>query len=214
MAAPPTPNEEKLPSKWAVVVAGRWNRAILTPHGIATRLFEQTPDVIEVRVPMDSVAPPAVALRQMTVIVSEDRLVIQPDENDYEQLAAAARHASQALVSLPETPCTAATFNIKVAPSEAQRTALSKLFNTHLDAQLKDAGYPIALQALQRRVEWEGGAVLVQVRNIPSNAMGVLFSFEKRSEDVAQLKDWLGTDVKRIGDVVSALMAILTRSVP
>jgi hypothetical protein len=49
------------PFDWNVVIAAYWNRAILTPNGIAKRLFK-IPEgtAMEVEVPVDLLEPPQV----------------------------------------------------------------------------------------------------------------------------------------------------------
>ena len=46
------------PGDWNVVIVGHWNRAILTPQGIATRLLQLPPETeIGIEVPMDAIGP-------------------------------------------------------------------------------------------------------------------------------------------------------------
>lgn len=45
-------------TEWSVVVVGRWNRAILTPNGIAKRVFKLAElSQMVVAVPLDGVSP-------------------------------------------------------------------------------------------------------------------------------------------------------------
>jgi hypothetical protein len=46
------------PYDWNVVVLGHWNQAILTPQGIAERLFQLPSETeIGIEVPMDAIGP-------------------------------------------------------------------------------------------------------------------------------------------------------------
>jgi hypothetical protein len=46
------------PERWSVVIIGRWNRAILTPAGIAKRVFgEPETKLMDVEVPLDGLSP-------------------------------------------------------------------------------------------------------------------------------------------------------------
>src|SRR6516165_8300462 len=67
-----------VPCEWNVVVMGRWNRAILTPQGIATRLFQLPLNTsIGVEVPMDGIGPYRVSHDRLVVMVSEAWLIVE-----------------------------------------------------------------------------------------------------------------------------------------
>ena len=107
------------PSEWNVVVLGRWNRAILTPSGIAKRLFcldEETP--VEVFVAVDALVPPQVKYGGTVVVAGEDRLIAQPETPDFSALAGAMTIARRAMEELPETPVIAAGVNVKYTSKE------------------------------------------------------------------------------------------------
>ena len=69
------------PVDWSVVVAGRWNRAILTPAGIVQRVFKESPDIpMVIEVPIDMLAPPKIGLNDVSVVADWSRLVISADK--------------------------------------------------------------------------------------------------------------------------------------
>ena len=47
------------PSEWSVIILGAWNPAILTPGGIAQRIFKGAcgEHPVDVQVPLDGLAP-------------------------------------------------------------------------------------------------------------------------------------------------------------
>src|SRR5437016_1158114 len=99
---------------WNVMVLGRWNRAILTPQGIASRLFQLPPETeIGIEVPMDAIGPFRVSHEDLTVMVGGSHLMVEARENDLPSLERALRVARRAMESLPETPVVAAGFNIR-----------------------------------------------------------------------------------------------------
>src|SRR5262245_52697535 len=72
---------------WNVVIAGYWNRAILNPDGISTRLFGNAPGTpIEVEVPLDAINPYRVTIQDVTVVAMSNRLTLEPRTSSYEQL--------------------------------------------------------------------------------------------------------------------------------
>src|SRR6266478_1019531 len=106
------------PYDWNVVVLGRWNRAILTPNGIASRLFELPPETeIGIEVPMDAIGPFLVSHGDLTVMVGGAQLMVQATENNFSSLERAMRVARRAMEKLPETPVVAAGFNIRAQGS-------------------------------------------------------------------------------------------------
>ena len=101
------------PDNWNVVVVGHWNRAILSPNGIAKRLFgleDGTP--VQVLIPLDVVGPYHVRHEKITVIPSNDRLLVQPLHSTFENLMDAMSIARRALEDLPLTPVFAAGINL------------------------------------------------------------------------------------------------------
>src|SRR5262245_15714431 len=103
------------PYDWNVVVLGRWNRAILTPQGIASRLFQLPPETeIGIEVPIDAIGPFRVSHGKLTVMVSEAQLMVEARENNFPSLERAMRVARRAMEDLPRTPVFAAGFNIRV----------------------------------------------------------------------------------------------------
>ena len=80
------------PADWSVVILGRWNRAILTPNGIAKRLFKlaEAKQVL-VAVPLDGVSPYMVRhpTQQIVAMTDEGRLLVQVVRADYKVLGEA-----------------------------------------------------------------------------------------------------------------------------
>src|SRR5437867_4460257 len=98
-----------IPADWNVIVIGRWNRAILTPQGIVTRLFQLPPETdVGIEVPMDAIGPYRVIHDGLVVMVSSSQLIVETQEHSFPSLQRAMHIASRAMTSLPETPMRAA----------------------------------------------------------------------------------------------------------
>src|SRR5689334_6777240 len=131
------------PHDWSVIVIGHWNRAILTPSGIARRLLglpEQTP--VEVEIALDAFLPYRVRHGIVTVTAGSDRLHIQPVRFNYDALAESMRVASEALRTLPETPVFAAGFNVNFK-TEDYVEALTAVTAHQLDDRFSDEHFGI-----------------------------------------------------------------------
>lgn len=105
------------PFDWNVVVVGAWNVAILTPGGVAKRLFRLPPGTpVEVQVPLDAPhAPMQVKRGGMVVAVAPSgmQLTVGPEQSAFSGLQEAAEIAARAIEDLPETPVRAAGVNIR-----------------------------------------------------------------------------------------------------
>jgi len=177
---------------WNVVVVGAWNAAILTPEGIAHRLFGLPPGTpVEVQVPLDRQAPIRVVHSNVMVVPSESGLLVVPTEPTPEALRHAVEVASRAIDSLPETPFTAAGINLRyqfdILPDE-----LVQPLTSSLDDQLGDAELKIEGRMLKRTVGWNQGVLNVEIHMNDDASGALMFNFHRQSSDILELKDWLG----------------------
>ena len=192
---------------WSVVILGRWNRAILTPFGIAQRMFQIGPDIpVEVLVAIDALAPPQVKHDRMVVIAGSDRLVIHPEDQVFPQLARAMELGRQAIESLPETPLVAAGININYACQEPLE-ALQAITRSHdWDNRLAENDFVIADRGISRTFNWIGGNINLMIGEEADASFNIRFNFERRSAVRADHQDWLARDV---GDLEQQVRRIL-----
>ena len=195
------------PTEWSVVIVGRWNRAILTPSGIAKRLFqleEGTP--LEVLVAIDAPAPPQVKYDGITVVAGDDRLLVHPETPGYPELEKAKAVASRALASLPETPISAAGVNVNYRCDEPLESLQQITRHTWCDDQLSDRRYVITRRQLTRTLKWDDAQINFSVIEQPDSTFQILFNFHHASSDVKKLADWLHTPIE---DITSHVRAVL-----
>jgi hypothetical protein len=188
------------PVDWSVVVAARWNRAILTPAGIRQRIFgisdEEFP--LEVMIPIDLLAPPQVTLNEMVVIANWNRLVVRPKKLDFESLCGAMSLALNAVNSLPETPFEAVGINIayKIDDSEPLESALK----VGVDEKFGDAQLVINGRESIRILEWRTGKINVRVSNT-EQLKSIQLNIEIKSSEIESIRKWLQlqeTDIREI----------------
>lgn len=145
------------PTDWNVVIIGAWNRAILTPSGIAKRLLGLPPNTaIEVFVPLDVYAPFKVSHDGVSVIAANDRLIVGPEKSDDTGMKKAMMVARKALESLPETPVSAAGFNFKYV-SEKPLASLAAIVGHGLDQAFSDHDLQVLARTIARSAKWKGG---------------------------------------------------------
>jgi len=188
------------------VIVARWNRAILTPSGIARRLFgldRGTP--VEVRVPVDHYGPYQIKHGGIVVIPADDRLIVQPDAATFAELERAKLVAARSINSLPETPFTAAGINIRYRAT-ASVGALLEITSQTTDSRLSDAGLSIAARSLRRAVEWKGGRINIDVESQPDSFFTIQLNFDRTSEDKDAIRSWLEVPIDEIQCITNNIM--------
>lgn len=187
------------PFDWNVVIVGYWNLAILTPAGIGHRLFgleKGTPVMVEV--PMDGLAPHRVKYDGLTVTAETGRLVLHADDPKYDLLDRAREAAVLAIQSLPETPLSAAGFNVRVRikdPSDELLTSMA----AGVDNELSDAGFEIQARSLRRRLKFHDGIMNLDMEE--DEDIRIVLNFDRQSHIKNDLIQWLQvpiTEVKRV----------------
>jgi hypothetical protein len=180
------------PIDWNIVVVGAWNVAILTPEGIARRLFRLDPDTpIEVQVAMDVGAPIRVRHDNIIVQPSPTSLVVTPQEPTPEALAISVTIAKRALDSLPETPMTAAGLNLRYQYEQCP-DALIEAGKSIIDDKLTDASFDISEKILKRKIIWDDGVLNLDIHERADASALVVFNYHKNSNVPGKLGEWLG----------------------
>ena len=189
------------PRDWNVVVVGRWNPAILTPQGIASRLFQVplgTEVVIEV--PMDAIGPFRVSIMDVTVMVSNVQLVVEAKENNFASLQRAMRIAHRAMESLPETPVFAAGYNIRCQGTGEDEQLAPLIAATQLrwDEQFERAGYPVSRRDVTWVADWQAGKISVNLsREQHDRVLRVNLNFERTGRP-EEMKAWLAHPAEEV----------------
>jgi len=198
------------PYDWNVVVLGHWNPAILTPNGIAERLY-QLPSGTEIgiEVPMDAIAPFRVSHEDLTVLVGGGRLMVEARENSFASLERAMRVAHRALVRLPETPVVAVGFNVRAQGSGEDGSLDPLIEATQLlwDDQFEHAGFPLSRRDVTWVADWPPGKISVNLsREDHDRVLRVNLNFE-RVGNLLELKDWLARPIGEVREHAHRIFA-------
>ena len=188
------------PVDWNVVVLGRWNRGILTPQGIVTRLFKQPEGTqFNVEVPVDSLGPFKVLYDDLVVIADYSRLIVEAPKNNYDNLGRAMSIAWRAMDCLPETPLQVAGYNIRYRGSGTDELASPLMIATQHDWDnlFMNAGYPISQRTISRTADWEGGRIQVSLARESGDTLSLAINFE-RGGDRASMMEWLKMEIDDI----------------
>ncbi|NOY53099.1 MAG: hypothetical protein GXP58_05690 [Deltaproteobacteria bacterium] len=180
-----------VPVDWNVVVPGAWNIAILTPEGIAKRLFQlESNKLVEIQVPLEQQAPIRVVYNDITVVPSNSRLVIAPNDPTPDGLDKAASICIQGIQSLPETPMNAAGINLRFKIDSLPEELL-ELLTMSLDEKLSDANYSIVGKVMKRSITWNEGILNIEIHQSEDISGFLLFNFHRSSTKVEELTTWL-----------------------
>lgn len=179
------------PFDWNVVVVGYWNPAILTPRGIARRLFGLEPGTpVAVEVPMDGLAPHRVRHKRLVVVAEQNRLAITPEVPSLEELQRARQIAVRAMENLPETPVTAAGYNIRLRFNEPP-SQLLEVTSSKMDGILSDANLTINGVSVRRSIIHGEGLINLEIRQEDDADLTIEFNFHRQSMDMEELVAWL-----------------------
>lgn len=193
------------PHDWDVVVLGAWNPAILTPGGVAKRLFELKDVAVQINVPVDGMAPIQILHDGLIVVPSSTSLIVSIQDPSVQAVTRAATVATRAIQSLPDTPMTAAGVNLRYRFQSAP-DQFNAWLGSELDGELSDAGFEIRKLALQRELAWAGGTLNLHVSQLGAVA-DLLFNFHRASDKPDELVAWLS----RASEMVEATLELLEK---
>lgn len=185
---------------WSVVVVGRWNPSILTPAGIAKRLFKVPEDTpLEIQLAIDVMLPPRVTHENIRVTVGSQQLIIEPLRHTFAELERARDLARNAMAELPETPTTAAGLNIKYVYKEADGylTRVLELMNCELDDKLSAEFGTTTKRSTVRSMVVGDGKLNLTVHENEQGHLLLHFNFEHASDDARKQAAWLRWPIEK-----------------
>ena len=196
------------PVDWNIVILGAWNVAILTPSGIASRLFELplgTP--IEILVDTEGRAPIRVKHANIIVESSPVRLAITPQTPNSESLGRCIAIAQKALSILPETPFSAIGLNLRFK-LDVIPDALIDAGESIIDNKLSDEGCIIQDKELKRTIEWKEGFLNLNIQENKDSSAFIGFNYHKNSNSPTELSNWLN-HYQEMNENTNKIMEIL-----
>lgn len=195
------------PKEWNVVIVGYWNLAILSPAGIAKRLFQLDDTPVEVLVPLDGMAPIQVKHESISVVPSQKQLIVTTTTHNAATFNLAKGIAATALRNLPETPVQGVGVNFRFVtePGETANELLN-LFQHESDNRLSDADFEIVSRSMGRSVRWNDGVLNVSLSEAAGEPYQLLFNFELKSTDNAALTAWVERPAEDFLGVVHSLL--------
>jgi hypothetical protein len=195
---------------WSVVIIGRWNPAILTPAGISKRVFKCPPGTqVHVDVPLDGVSPYRVKApsNDYVAMVNDQRLILELVRQNYAALERAMQAGINAITSLPETPISAAGFNLRFRATEPSE-AIKTLLTASIDNELSDLRFEIEKRSFHRTLQYEGGSInMIIEQNQAETQIG--FNFHRGSAKADDIQKWLSIPKAAILEQVNKIATTL-----
>lgn len=152
---------------------------------------------------MDGLAPYRVRHNDVTITAEVGRLIVSADAARYELLDYARKIAATAIGELPETPLTAAGYNVRMHlddPSNELLTATA----CPIDDLLSDAAFCIESRGLQRSLKIGKGVLNLSIRQ--RDDVTVECNFHRQSSDRNELIAWLEYPINEVEQVVTTVL--------
>jgi len=195
---------------WSVVLIGKWNKAILSPKGIAQHVFRLPSGTkIPINVPLDGVSAYLVRNPEETlsVHVESERLQIDVLKCTYDVLEQALKAGVNVLDALPVTPISAIGFNVNFKSAEA-RTELISAMECGIDAKVAVNGFDLIGKLSGRTLRFNEGVINLTVL-WTNEEYQVNFNFHLETSDKEKGKTWLNTPLESIKDIIRKISRLL-----
>jgi hypothetical protein len=141
-------------SSYSIVLAGKWNPAILTPAWLAANLFEGNPQV-QIEFSLNFDIPSRYKIKNVTISPSVDRVILLSNDNSDESLTLLESVAIKLCATLGHTPLVAVGVNFGFIEKE-NKDLLLPLMNFSDSNDITDSGWSISNQSIKRSLS-KGG---------------------------------------------------------
>lgn len=198
------------PDNWNIVVAGEWNRAIITPAWTAKTVFGlESGSTIEALVPLDGFAPYQLRHNGITLIPARGQLLFQLDKPELDFLKRGLDAARNAINDLPRTPLAACGINLRYSSSEPSSQLLDAM-KCKTEKLFSDAGYKVFTRRRSDTLVFEKGCINV-IADIPTDGpVGLTLNFERKTTVTQEIVEWLNQSpdavIQKADDLVQLLI--------
>jgi len=141
-------------SSYSIVLAGKWNPAILTPAWLAANLFEGNHQV-QIEFSLNFDFPPRYKIRNITISPSVDKVILLSNDNSDDSLTLLESVAIKLCATLGHTPFVAVGVNFGFIEKQ-NKNSLLPLMNFPDSNNITDSGWNISNQSIKRSLSKEG----------------------------------------------------------
>lgn len=196
------------PYNWNVIVAGAWNRAILTPDWIGRYLFQAPGTPLAVEVPLNVPGPWRVRHDALAVLSGQGILEVVAETHSYQVLDQARNCAKHAMGELPRTPLAAAGFNIRYKSNELPPD-FAPILACSLDDIISRNTMVISKRSSYRSLVYKEGLLNLRLDVGTDGTTSIEFNFHKDSTTQVELESWLSVPISEIQNQVETILNAL-----
>jgi hypothetical protein len=140
---------------WTIVLAGNWNKNILSPQWTAEHIFNVDKLNLKFEISMNLNLPPRLSSSEVSMLPSDNAVIFAPLQQTDECYQKAENFASNLLEKLPYTPMSAFGINFGFV-EESPDSSLLSLFELNDKTDLNEFGCEIKECGIVRRLQMEG----------------------------------------------------------
>ena len=198
------------PIGWNIVVAGAWNRAILTPGWVAETVFElPRGSPVEVVVAVDAFIPFQVRHDGLGITTASGRLTLEIDTPSVPNLARALQAVHRTIVALPRTPIRACGINIRYSAPEVPQRLIA---NTRCPSEslLPESGRELKMRRRGESVAFQEGMLNI-IADLPvAGPCELKFNFDRQCVTHEDALGWLGKGAPAFTEEAERVLQLLT----
>jgi hypothetical protein len=172
---------------WTIVLAGNWNRYILSPQWSAKNIFDL--EELKVEFALNLSMPPRFSSPDVTMIPSNNAVIFLPLQHDDECLQKAEQIAHNLIEKLPYTPMSAFGVNFSFIEDSPEAGLLS-IFNFSDKTKLDEFGCEVKETSITRKIQLEGKIINLTVNNVEAGII-VEFNFHYEVRDASHAMEQL-----------------------
>jgi hypothetical protein len=121
--------------------------------------------------------------------------------------------AARAITNLPETPFSAAGFNIRFRITEPPADLIRSL-EAPVDSRVSDAGFAIELRQLKRTLGYKNGSLNLDLRQGKGGSVRVELNFHMQSSDRTELTAWLAAPIDGVRETTDRVLREVLGVIP
>lgn len=188
---------------WNIVIAGKWNRYILTPEWVGKNIFEQ--QELKVEFSMSLPLPPRFTASGVRFYPSTDAVIFAPIQLNDETLSRAETMAAKLITELKHTPITAFGINFGFIDTEPD-AGLCALFDTKDKERLSEIGCDVKNNVIIRKVVFENKVLNLSITNDEEGSVVFEFNFHYELDGTTGVENLTGNEFKDNKDRVYRIL--------
>lgn len=192
---------------YSVVIAGKWNPAILTPSWLVANLFDDNPQM-QVEFSLNFDIPSRFKVKNIIIAPAIDRVILLSADNSDESLALLETVAIKLCNTLSHTPLVAVGINFGFI-EKVNKAALLPLMNFSDTNAITEDGWAISNQSIKRSLSKDGFLINLTISLDDYSDFHFDFNFHYKTANAAAVSACLFEKVLVCKNQATALLNTL-----